>query len=146
MRYGLGFNDTLTSNAQRTTFMKSSSPPQTSSVDVVKTKGRKPRSKQGGKTPSVSLAKKTNTFQSKPKGEPKGKLTHKGQTPKKHHTQKQKNLRQRTSSSNIQCHYCLKHGNINVFAMLEGSNSSMVLFMILTPKDPSSFGYQRKSD
>ena len=101
MRYGLGFNEASTSNGQRTTFVKSSSPPQTSSVDVVKTKGRKPKSKQGAKTPSVILAKKKNAF--------------KGQAPKKHHTQRQKNLRQRTSSSNIQCHYCLKHRHNNVF-------------------------------
>ena len=74
LRYGLGFNEASTSNGQRITFVKSSSPPQTSGVDVIKTKGRKPKSKQGGKTPSVTLIKKKNTSQ--------------GQTPKKHHTQK----------------------------------------------------------
>ena len=100
-RHGLGFNEASTSSGQKTTFIKSSSPPQISSVDVVKTKGRKPKSKQGAKTPRVTLAKKGNSSQ--------------GQAPKRHHTQKQKNLRQRTSSSNIQCHYCLKHGHINVF-------------------------------
>ena len=57
-------------------------------MDVAKTKGRKPKSNQGEKTPNVFLAKKKNTSQ--------------GQTPKKHHTQKQKNLRQRTSSSHFE--------------------------------------------
>ena len=86
MRHGFGFNKASTSNAQKTIFIKSSSSPQTSSVDVTKTKGWKPKSKQGGKTPNVSTAKKANTSEGKPKGKPKDKPIPKGQTPKRHHT------------------------------------------------------------
>ena len=41
VRHGLGFNECSTSNnAPKTTFVKSSSPPQISSVDVAKPKGK----------------------------------------------------------------------------------------------------------
>ena len=114
LRQGLGFNECSTSyGTSNTIFVKSSSPPQTSSVDIAKTKDRKPKSKQGSKPSSGSMTKRNNTSQDKPKS----KLISKGQTSKKHDT-KQKTLSKRTSSPNVQCHYCMKHGHINIFCRI----------------------------
>ena len=75
------------------------------------------------------MTKKTNSSQGKPKGEPqgksndkpqgkpKGKPIPKGKTPIKHHT-RQKTLSKRTSFPNVQCHYCMKHGHINIFCRI----------------------------
>ena len=67
MRHGLGFNECSTSNnAPKTIFVKSSSPPQISSVDVAKPKG-KPQGKPKGQalkkhhTRQKAMSKRTSS-------------------------------------------------------------------------------------
>ena len=148
MRYGLGFNECSTSYAtSNTTFVKSSSPPQTSSVDVAKIKDRKPKSKLGAKPSNGYLAKRSKTSKGKPKGKlqgkskdkpqskPKGNPITKGQTPKQHLT-RQKTLSKRTSSPNVQCHYCMKHGHINIFCRIRREQLSLGAFVDANHQGP----------
>ena len=137
VRHGLRFNECLTScHTSSTAFVKSSSPPQTFSVDLAKIKGRKPKSKQKDKPSIGSLAKRSKTSKGKPKGKlqgksqskPKGKPLSKGQTPKKHHT-RQKAMSKRTSSPNVHCHYCMKRGHINVFCHIRREHLSLGTFV-----------------